>query len=878
VLRVRTFGGLLVHDGDRPVAGAAAQPRRLAILALLAVAGDRGVTRDRLLAYLWADADEERARRGLTQALYALRRDLGSEEAILGLKDLRLNPEIVSSDVQEFEQALRAGPLERAADLYVGPFLDGFQLSAAPEFMRWADGERSRLGHLYAEALERLARSATERGEHRAAAGWWRKLAAANPLDARVAIGVMQALVAAGDRAGALQHARLYEMLVEQEPDIPADPEVRALAERVRREPTPEAAVAPPPPAPSPEPAIAAASVPAAEPSPVEPPAAAAGLGSRAPPLDDRRRWKRLATAGLVGAIAAGLGAAWLATRGAETIALGQAERVTIDPGLELDPALSPDGTVIAYAADLRGPMQLYVSRVGGGHAVPITDELPGYHRWPQWSPDGTRIAFQAAGSIYVVPALGGVARLLIAPSPGTWVAYPAWSPSGREMAYVEDDVIYTRSLDGGAPRRIARAAAPHSLAWSPDGAWIAFVSGNRSFTFGSLPWGSPMHLGNVAPSSLWLAPARGGTPVRLTDERSLNVSPVWLPGGRRLLFVSNRDGSRDVYELTIDRAGAPTGRLARLSTGLNAQTISVARDGRRLAYAVFAYSANIWSIPIPERGSVSASVATPVTTGNQTIEAIGVSPDGRWLAYDSDRTGIQHIYLMPAAGGEAVQLSASSGDDFMSAWSPDGREIAFSSYRDGTRRVRVMSADGGESRVVADSPVGQGYPGWSPDGRSLVFHSSALGRFQLYVVSRNADSSWGTPRRLVQGDGRMGRWSPDGRQIAYVRADGLWLVSSQGGEPRPLVRVEPGASQPAPDVTQWSPDGRTLYYKAFDAEGRASLWSVPAAGGPPTLLVRFDDPARQSNRPEFATDGTHFFFTIGRRESDVWAMELAAP
>jgi Tol biopolymer transport system component len=82
-------------------------------------------------------------------------------------------------------------------------------------------------------------------------------------------------------------------------------------------------------------------------------------------------------------------------------------------------------------------------------------------------------------------------------------------------------------------------------------------------------------------------------------------------------------------------------------------------------------------------------------------------------------------------------------------------------------------------------------------------------------------------------------------------------------------------AGQPAPELALWSPDGSTIYYKAFDQAGRSSLWSVPAAGGAPRLLVRFDDPSRPSTRPEFATDGKNLYFTIGARQSDVWAMEL---
>jgi hypothetical protein len=72
-----------------------------------------------------------------------------------------------------------------------------------------------------------------------------------------------------------------------------------------------------------------------------------------------------------------------------------------------------------------------------------------------------------------------------------------------------------------------------------------------------------------------------------------------------------------------------------------------------------------------------------------------------------------------------------------------------------------------------------------------------------------------------------------------------------------------------------WSSDGRTIYYKALDAVGRASIWSIPSEGGEPTLLVRFDDPTQPSPRAEFATDGKRFYFTIPERESDIWQMEV---
>jgi DNA-binding SARP family transcriptional activator/Tfp pilus assembly protein PilF len=246
MLRIKALGCLAVVGPDGPVAGAAAQPRRLAILALLARAGERGVTRDKILGYLYPDTEEDRARRTLANAIYALRRDLGSDESLLGGNDLRLNPDVVSCDVVEFDAALAAGELARAASLYEGPFLDGFRLAGAPEFERWADAQRSALDHAYVGAVGKLARNADAAGRHEEASGWWRKLTASDPLNARYAVGLMQALVALGDRAGALRHARIYETLVEQELDLPPDRAVVDLAQRLREDTAQQGAGAPP--------------------------------------------------------------------------------------------------------------------------------------------------------------------------------------------------------------------------------------------------------------------------------------------------------------------------------------------------------------------------------------------------------------------------------------------------------------------------------------------------------------------------------------------------------------------------------------------------------------------------------------------------------
>lgn len=236
MLELRTFGGLSIRDGGAPIIGAAIQRKTLALLALLAAAGKNGLSRDKLIAYLWPESDAEHGRNLLNQACYALRRDLHASALFLGATELRLNPDVISSDVQLFKDALARGDPERAATDYGGPFLDGFFLGHAGEFERWLDAERAHLEKQFGDALTALAKAASARGDHGRAADWWQQLTALDPLSSHAALGLMNALVAAGEPAEAIKHARVHEAFVQQEIGTAPDGAVLALVEQLCQE------------------------------------------------------------------------------------------------------------------------------------------------------------------------------------------------------------------------------------------------------------------------------------------------------------------------------------------------------------------------------------------------------------------------------------------------------------------------------------------------------------------------------------------------------------------------------------------------------------------------------------------------------------------
>jgi serine/threonine-protein kinase len=232
MLRLETFGGLSLVDtgGGRPVV---TQRRRLALLALLASAADRGLTRDKVVGYLWPESTPENARHALEQLLYALRQQL-PQALILGPDPLRLNPAEIESDVGEFRRAIAAADWSAAAALYRGPFLDGFYLSEAPEFEVWGEQERARLLEEHVRALRQLASKAEVQGQHTAEIEIWRRLSEADPLGERSAAGLVRALAGAGDWVGAMRFAQEFESRLRREIPGASTGDLVALVEQMR--------------------------------------------------------------------------------------------------------------------------------------------------------------------------------------------------------------------------------------------------------------------------------------------------------------------------------------------------------------------------------------------------------------------------------------------------------------------------------------------------------------------------------------------------------------------------------------------------------------------------------------------------------------------
>lgn len=247
LIHLQLLGGLAVDGSGRAPDATVRHRHPLALLALVAAAAPNPVARDKVMALLWPESDSARASNSLRQALFRLRRSLGAD---LFLREspagLHLDPRELSVDLWAFREALQRGAPEEAVRIYRGAFLDGFELPRADEFGRWMDAERDRLARQYLGALDALADRAAQEGRLADAVSWRRRQADADPFSSRVALSLLKALVAADDRPGALQYARVYENLLRLHLETGPDPAVREFVASLGRDRSEPATPRPP--------------------------------------------------------------------------------------------------------------------------------------------------------------------------------------------------------------------------------------------------------------------------------------------------------------------------------------------------------------------------------------------------------------------------------------------------------------------------------------------------------------------------------------------------------------------------------------------------------------------------------------------------------
>jgi len=306
-----------------------------------------------------------------------------------------------------------------------------------------------------------------------------------------------------------------------------------------------------------------------------------------------------------------------------------------------------------------------------------------------------------------------------------------------------------------------------------------------------------------------------------------------------RIVFVSERDGQAEVY------SARPDGREVRRLTNVPSNDYPAAPtpDGRALLVVSTrgeGQEQRERMVLLPLRGGPGR----PLGPVSGHARSPSWSPDGEWLAFESDSASFRDVYRIRADGSGLLRLTSNPEGNFEPAVSPDGWWIAFVSSRDGDAEIYLMRADGGEARRLTAFHRDDWAPRWSPDGRWIAFLSNREGVDRVYLVSPGgtglrALGAAGADTALSEAEPA---WSPDGSRIALTlrrRGGGAQVAVAEvaGGRVTIVSAADEAASMPA-----WSPDGRHLAYTA-ERDGEAEVRIARADGSGAAALTRSRGP-----------------------------------
>jgi Tol biopolymer transport system component/DNA-binding winged helix-turn-helix (wHTH) protein len=541
--------------------------------------------------------------------------------------------------------------------------------------------------------------------------------------------------------------------------------------------------------------------------------------------------------------------------------------QLTTGSGLTLFPAISPDGSRIAYSSDHHGSFEIHTKLLAQDSSeIQLTDDGEQNFQ-PAWSQDGQRIAYYSKnrGGIWELPATGGKARQLT-----TFGSRPAWAPNGSMIAFQSNaltdlgstarnalppSTLWIVSVQDGQLKQLTQPGTPNgghgAPSWSPDGRRIVF------------------EVDQFDESSVWSISINGDNLTRISPGRGYD--PIYAPDGRTVYFALNGLWEVRVSPDANDPVSAPT-VVTRPTGPTELRYPTVSADGKKLVYNDLAQKSNIWSLALLPawHQSTTSYLTDEVGTRNS---APAFSPDGTKIAYDSARIGASiDLWLMNADGSERSQLTTHPGpNDFnhISSWLPNN-EVGYVAMRGGQPTYRAITIVTRRERLLLDLGSDLDYCRLSPDGTRAAFARKRGGPLNTWVTP----IAGGEPRQLTFDDqmAAFPVWSPDGKWLAIElkrkEDTQIAIIPSDGGS---ITQLTFGKGQSWP--YSWSPDGDKIAFAGF-REGYWNLWWV-SRSKEQYQLTDYKKLNAFVRYPAWSPLGNQIAYEYTETTGNIWMMEL---
>ncbi|MEW5978632.1 MAG: winged helix-turn-helix domain-containing protein [Acidobacteriota bacterium] len=590
-----------------------------------------------------------------------------------------------------------------------------------------------------------------------------------------------------------------------------------------------------------------------------------------------RRRW----TAGWIcAAVALALilaGAGWYYFDRSRSLPPMTVVRFTSYPGIEKDPALSPDGKRLAFVWDGESGdnFDVYVRSIGPVGELPLTAEKPprlttdpAPDLSPTWSPDGRYLAFarvsEGNSAVYVVPSMGGQERKLVE-FYSIWSEFKTldWSPDGKSLLAAAKSSpgdpysLYSLSPDTGDAEKLTSPLVEFGgdvcPAFSPDGQTLAFTR-------------------VVAYSDVYLMRLNHRDPKLLTANMS-GGSSAWTADGREIVFVSRTGSRRQLSRVSISDKKKPQA----LGIEASGTDPTIARQGNRLAYVEPSYDTDIWKIEVASSHDRAAQPTKLVLNSSQEDFNPQHSPDGKSIVFGSNRSGSYEIWVCDSEGQNARPLTSFPEASITASprWSPDGRRIAFDSWDKGRSNVFVVSPEGGTPRCLTEQAADAFLPSWSKDGRWIYFCANRSGDNQIWRMPAEG----GEAARVTKKGGFESLVSPDGKTLYYTKLNWagptsasahLWKVPVEGGEERLVF-------ERAIDLRYWAVTEQGVYFVPSDWHSNPRIEFFSFATGQVSKAVTLQKPPIRHVRPglSISPDGRWILCALVEQDtSDIMLVE----